>query len=83
MVSLPANVSEHDTGLPVLIFACLKLKRFFRLPGCGCHMKHTTSEGCDIHGKCLCKENYDGTTCGKCKLGYADFPTCRKLGKNS
>ena len=50
--------------------------------GCGCHVKHTTS-GCDIHGKCLCKENYDGETCGKCKLGYVDFPTCRKLGTNS
>ncbi len=49
--------------------------------GCGCHLRHTTSEGCDVHGKCLCKENYDSKTCGRCKLGYVDFPTCRKLGK--
>ena len=50
------------------------------LLGCGCHLSHTTSEGCDVHGKCVCKENYDGQTCGQCKLGYVDFPICRKLG---
>ena len=67
----------------VLLLIVLITKSLSLVVGCGCHLRHTTSEGCDVHGTCMCKENYDGKTCGKCKLGYVDFPTCRKLGNIS
>ncbi|KAK3702070.1 hypothetical protein QZH41_014770 [Actinostola sp. cb2023] len=43
---------------------------------CGCNLKTTTKEVCDMTGKCKCKRNFQGATCDECKRDYYSYPLC-------
>ena len=60
---------------PVLVRQ-LNTSYFWYVPGCNCNLKTTTDDVCDNNGKCLCKKNFMGDSCNKCKSGYYGYPQC-------
>lgn len=43
---------------------------------CGCSPVGTLPEGCDATGRCLCRPEFNGAHCDRCRLGYHGYPEC-------
>lgn len=44
---------------------------------CGCSPAGTLPEGCDEAGRCLCRPEFDGPHCDRCRPGHHGYPDCR------
>lgn len=44
---------------------------------CGCSTAGTLPEGCDEAGRCLCRPEFDGPHCDRCRPGHHGYPDCR------
>lgn len=44
---------------------------------CGCSPSGTLPEGCDEAGRCLCRPEFDGPHCDRCRPGHHGYPDCR------
>ncbi|ELK25850.1 Laminin subunit alpha-5 [Myotis davidii] len=47
------------------------------LPMCGCSTAGTLPQGCDEAGHCLCRPEFDGPHCDRCRPGHHGYPDCR------
>lgn len=44
---------------------------------CGCSTTGTLPQGCDEAGHCLCRPEFDGPHCDRCRPGHHGYPDCR------
>jgi hypothetical protein len=51
----------------------------YQISVCDCDSQGSIGVSCDNEGKCMCKPNFMGTRCDKCKEGLYNFPICEGI----
>lgn len=87
-----APFAELDTtnspNVSVSTWFLIKLIEYDRIQlvhsiaACNCESPGSNGVSCNSDGQCLCSNNFDGTTCNKCKESFYNYPTCEECNCN-